>query len=101
MVKAPQYKCPKSAQLFELLWKKRVIFIIKAIDEGADTYTSIRETIGSANTTIVSQRLDELWEYGLIQRKVVSEKPVQIRYSLTKQWKEVTKVIDKLTKCVH
>lgn len=91
----------KSAELFELLWKKWVIFIMKAIDEGAHTYGTIREAIGSANTTIVSQRLDELGEYGMIERKVVSEKPVQIRYSLTKKWKEITKVIDKLTKCVE
>ncbi len=101
MVKAPQYKCEKSTKLFELLWKKRVIFIIKAIDEGANTYTTIRAAIGSANTTIVSQRLDELGEYGLIERKLISEKPVQIRYALTKKWKEITKVIDKLTKCVE
>lgn len=74
--------------------------MVKAIDEGADTYTAIRENIGSANTTIVSQRLDDLTEYGLVERKIISEKPIQIRYLLTKKGKEITKIIDKLTKCV-
>lgn len=74
---------------------------MKAIDEGSHTYSAIREAIGSANTTIVSQRLDELGEYGIVERKLISEKPVQIRYTLTKKWKEITKVIDKLTKCVE
>ena len=101
MVKAPHYKCPQSAQLFELLGKKRVIFIIKSIEGGADTYTSIRQAIGSANTTIVSQRLDELGECGIVERKIISEKPIQIRYSLTKKGKEIAKVIEKLSDCAH
>lgn len=74
---------------------------MKAIDEGANTYSTIREAIGLANTTIVSQRLEELTESGLIERKIISEKPVQIRYSLTKKGKEIAKVIDKLTRCVE
>lgn len=85
MVKAPQYKCIKSTELFELLGKKWVIFIMKAIDEGSHTYGAIREAIGSANTTIVSQRLDELGEQGIVERKLISEKPIQIRYMLTKK----------------
>lgn len=99
MVKPPVYKCPQTAQLFELLGKKWVIFVIKALDEGVDTFSAIREKVGSPSAKIISQRLDELMEGQLVERKIISEKPIQIRYLLTSKGRAVAEVIDKFADC--
>ncbi|MBP9779881.1 helix-turn-helix transcriptional regulator [Candidatus Gracilibacteria bacterium] len=68
MVRIPHCKCPFAQELFTLLGKKWVIFIIEAIDEGAHTFTDIRHSIGEANTKILTDRLTELVGVGIIEK---------------------------------
>ena len=60
MVRHPQCSCPHAQNLFMLLGKKWVIFILQAAREGASTFTDIRKNIGEANTKILTDRLAEL-----------------------------------------
>ncbi len=60
MVRSPQCACPHAQWLFALLGKKWVLFILQAVDEGANTFTEIRRNIGEANTKILTDRLTEL-----------------------------------------
>ncbi len=99
MVKPPVYKCPQTAKLFELLGKKWVIFLIKALDEGVDTFSTIRIKVWSPSAKIISQRLDELTLAQLVERRIISEKPIQIRYFLTSHGRAVAEVIDKFASC--
>jgi DNA-binding HxlR family transcriptional regulator len=66
MIRVPHCSCPKAQALFILLGKKWTIFIMQAVDAGADTFTQIREDIGGANTKIVTDRLAELVESGIL-----------------------------------
>ena len=52
--------------------------------------TKFNQFLGSIegiNTKTLSIRLKELEEYGLIERKVTQERPLQVEYSLTKKGK--------------
>lgn len=89
-MKKPDQDCP-IAQLFEVLWKKRVIFIIRTIAEGEQTFTGIKEKLGGLNSKILTDRLDELEEKWYIIRDVVTTKPIKIRYWLSKMWTELSK----------
>jgi len=51
------------------LGKKWVIFILQAIDEGSSTFTEIRKNIGEANTKILTDRLAELVQSGIIEKR--------------------------------
>lgn len=66
MVRTPQCTCPKAQTLFTLLGKKWIIFILQAIDNGACTFTEIGKEVGGANTKILTDRLAELVESGII-----------------------------------
>jgi DNA-binding HxlR family transcriptional regulator len=68
MVRHPQCRCPHAQNLFTLLGKKWVIFILQAVDEGSETFTDIRRSIGEANTKILSDRLGELVVAGILSK---------------------------------
>jgi DNA-binding HxlR family transcriptional regulator len=79
MVKTPQCTCPNATALFTLIGKKWTIFILRAIDEGAHSFTEIRKNIGDANTKILTDRLHELVESGIVAKSESGE------YSLSKK----------------
>ena len=66
MVKVPKCNCPHTESLFTLLGKKWVMFILQAIDHGAQSFTEIRRDIGECNTKILTDRLTELVEHGIL-----------------------------------
>lgn len=76
--------------LLNFLGKKWNLPIVKTINEWADTFTGIKEILVSINPKILAQRLDELEKNGFIERKIISEKPVKIRYYLTEKSKDLS-----------
>ncbi|MBX9809973.1 helix-turn-helix transcriptional regulator [Candidatus Gracilibacteria bacterium] len=85
MVRSPQCNCPHAQGLFALLGKKWVLFILQAIDEGANTFTDIRRNIGEANTKILTDRLTELVELGILLKNTPDSK-----YSLSPLGKDLS-----------
>jgi DNA-binding HxlR family transcriptional regulator len=45
-----------------------MMFILQAVDHGAKTFTDIRHDIGDANTKILTDRLGELVEVGVLSK---------------------------------
>jgi len=50
-------------------------------------------SIEGINTKTLSIRLKELEEYGLIERKVTQQRPLQVEYSLTKKGKALDPIL--------
>lgn len=89
MVKSPKCNCPHTESLFTLLGKKWVMFILQAIDHGAYSFTEIRRAIGECNTKILTDRLTELVQKDILEKRENGE------YQLTKKGKTLTeKLID-------
>lgn len=84
MVKQPSCTCPNATLLFSLLGKKWVLFILHVIHAGAHTFTDIRLSIGEANTKILTDRLKELVEHGILSHEGSS-------YHLTSRGKSLEK----------
>ena len=68
MVNSPDCACPNMTLLFTLLGKKWNIFIMHAIASGHHTFTTIREHTGKPNTKILTDRLSELVEAGILEK---------------------------------
>jgi DNA-binding HxlR family transcriptional regulator len=66
--------------------------------EGEVRYTDLTDLITSRGT--LSLNLRELDEEGLIQRKVVTTKPIQSYYSLTDKGTRVAQIIEQLDKTI-
>jgi DNA-binding HxlR family transcriptional regulator len=73
------------ASVLNFMNKKWIMVILKTMHDGANTFTTIKEEIGDINQKILSARLGEMEEEGFIVRDIVQQKPVKIRYTLTKK----------------
>lgn len=83
------------------LSKKWVLVIIKSISEGCKSYTDIEKNLTGVNPRILSNRLKELQEMWLVEKKVISETPLRAIYCLTKKWEGLSCHIAELAKWVE
>ncbi len=88
-------KC-KVAELIEFISRKWTLLILHAVHTGSDTFSSIGKNVPGINSRMLSERLGDMQEYGIIDRKIISEKPVKIRYGLTKKGRELAAEMDRL-----
>lgn len=76
--------CPIQS-VFNFLSKRWMLLILRSIHEEKETFGDIKRSLGSISSKILSERLSELEQEGLITRSVTGEKPVKIRYAITKK----------------
>ncbi|MFO0763755.1 MAG: helix-turn-helix domain-containing protein [Candidatus Gracilibacteria bacterium] len=93
MVRPAHDACPQTAMLFSLLGKKWIIFIIKTLSQGHESFNDIRRSIGSPSAKILTLRLQELQNEGIVDRVVVTTEPLCIRYRLTPLGLELSKFL--------
>lgn len=86
----------KVAALIEFISRKWILHVLHAIHNGADTFSTIQKGANGVNSRMLTTRLLEMQEYGLIDRKIVCEKPMKIRYSLTKKGEELAAEMDRM-----
>lgn len=78
---------------FNLLGKRWSALIVKDLMNGPRRFREILNDIGRINDKVLSQRLKELEDQGIIDRKVYAEVPVRVEYSLTERGRGLAGVI--------
>ena len=77
--------CP-TYSIIEFCSKKWAMHILRCIaDHKTMRFSEIKEEIPEINSRILSERLGELEEEGLIERIVIDEKPICIEYNITEK----------------
>ncbi|GAB7386687.1 helix-turn-helix domain-containing protein [Bacillaceae bacterium] len=91
-IKQEKEICPIEATL-NVIGKKWVILIIRELIDGKKRYKDIEQALG-ASPKIISQRLKELEEKGIVERMVFPEIPPRVEYSLTEKGKTLNGVLE-------
>ena len=73
------HECPIQA-IIEVVSRKWVLHILRSLSSGVDSFSGFQKDIKGINSRILSERLVELEDYGFVERRIVSERPVKIRY---------------------
>ena len=82
--------------------KKWALLVINIIGNSQMIrYSEIRDTLGDINSKVLSDRLKELEEAGLIKREAYAEIPPRVEYSLTEDGKSLREAIVPLMKWVY
>lgn len=85
--------------LFDLLWKKWIMHIIKIIEQWTCRFNDIKYSLWDISSNILSQRLIDLEDNNIIVKKI-TDRPLKIEYNLSKKWKEIAKILYTLEKIV-
>jgi DNA-binding HxlR family transcriptional regulator len=93
---APAAVCPHFHEAIELIGKRWTGAIVCALTEGPMRYAELRKAIPGLSDRLLSQRLRELEEEGLVEREVEAATPVRVTYSLTDAGRELGPAIHEL-----
>lgn len=74
--------CPRLAKALDLIGKRWTALIIYQLLEGPQRFNAIEAALPISGR-LLSERLKELEKEGVVERKVYSEVPIRVEYSLT------------------
>jgi DNA-binding HxlR family transcriptional regulator len=81
---------------FSVLGKRWNGMILGVLGTGAASFVALRKAVSGIGDTVLSERLTELAELGLVHRIVSGGPPVTVSYELTPSGQEVVPAISQL-----
>jgi DNA-binding HxlR family transcriptional regulator len=94
----PGEACDGFQPTLEIIGKRWTGSILLAIAMGAQRFGEVLRTVDGLSDRLLSQRLKELEEHGLVIRTVVPSTPVQIRYSLSDSGRSLLAILTPLAR---
>ncbi|HEX5984370.1 MAG TPA: helix-turn-helix domain-containing protein [Solirubrobacterales bacterium] len=88
--------CPHFHRAIELIGKRWTGAIVCALTERPMRYGELGKAIPGLSDRLLSQRLRELEDEGLVERQVEAATPVRVTYSLTAAGQELDPVLSGL-----
>ena len=84
-------------EIWGVLGKTWALLILKKLSENESTrFNEIKKAIPMISNTVLSERLRDLEEHSLITKKIYAEVPLRVEYSITKQTRELGKILKQL-----
>ena len=79
-----------ASELIGRRWTGAIIFVLL---QQTCRFATLRDSIHGITDRMLSERLQELEEEGLVERSVVPDTPVRVEYSLTRKGKGLAQAI--------
>ncbi|ANJ66567.1 transcriptional regulator [Halothiobacillus diazotrophicus] len=74
-------------------WKGSILWHLQ---EGPVRFNDLARQLGGASKKMVNQRLKEMEDIGLIERKVLSTRPIAVAYGITDFGRSTLRVLEQL-----
>src|SRR4051812_15237234 len=88
----------KASELIGRRWSGAIIFVLL---HARCRFAALREAIPDITDRMLSERLQELEQEGILERTVVPETPIRVEYALTKKGRALAEPIDAITQWAH
>ena len=86
--------CPRYDRAISILGKKWTCTIIRALLAEPRRFSDISNYVQGLSDRLLSQRLHELEQSGIVERRVYDSKPVLVEYSLTEKGLSFRQVVE-------
>ena len=93
--------CVRFHTAIELLGARWTGAILRVMFTGSRRYADIRASVPGISDVMLTRRLRELEEAGLLRREVLPTSPVQVEYHLTPMGEETKPVLDSVISWSH
>ena len=88
----------RASELIGRRWTGAIIFVLL---KSRCRFATLRDAIPDITDRMLSERLQELEEEGIVERTVVPVTPVRVEYSLTKKGRALTASFDAISEWAH
>lgn len=78
----------------EIIGKRWTGAIITTLFDGPSRFNEFHSAIPDISSRLLTERLKELEEYGLVTREVLNDRPIQVIYTLTEKGKELRPILN-------
>lgn len=86
---------------FELIGKKWTGLIIHVLGTRTYRFSDLLREIADLSPRMLTERLKELEEHGIVKRDVLATMPVQVEYSLTEKGRELVPLTRGIAEWAH
>ena len=88
----------RASELIGRRWTGAIIFVLL---KARCRFATLRDAIPDITDRMLSERLQELEQEGIVERTVVPETPVRVEYELTEKGRGLLPVIDEMRRYGH
>src|SRR5947199_862139 len=88
----------RASELIGRRWTGAIIFVLL---RARCRFATLREAIPDITDRMLSERLQELEEEGIVERFVMPDTPVRVEYALTKKWRELSTAFEAIGHGAH
>jgi len=88
----------RASELIGRRWTGAIIFVLI---KSRCRFAMLRDAIPDITDRMLSERLQELEEEGIVERTVVPDTPVRVEYALTRKGRELATAIKAITDWAH
>lgn len=89
----PELKSCPIETTFKIIGKRWTVLIIREMLRGTAQFNRFLENIEGITPKVLTQRLRELQQFGIVRRRIVSDYPIRVEYELTDLGKEFEPVL--------
>ncbi|HWW62754.1 MAG TPA: helix-turn-helix domain-containing protein [Thermoanaerobaculia bacterium] len=97
----PPALCPQFHSAVELIGRKWTGAIIYLLLKARCRFATLRDAIPDITDRMLSERLQELEQKGIVERTVIPDTPVRVEYALTKKGRALAAVVDTIGEWAH
>lgn len=77
-----------------IIGKKWTILILHNLCEGTKRFGELQRALDGISPKTLSERLKQLEEHGIVNKKIFAEIPLHVEYSLTKKGQSLKAIIE-------
>lgn len=89
-----QCMCPRYEKVVEILGKRWTGLILRSLMEKSRRFSEIKGYVEGLSDRLLSERLQELEEVGIVERRVLPQRPVMVEYRLTEKGRDLRGVVE-------
>ncbi len=93
-----QEMCPRYEKAMELLGKRWTGLILRSLLEGPRRFSEISVYVEGISDRLLSERLQEMEDFQIVERRVIAQRPVSVQYGLTAKGLELRGVAEAIQK---
>jgi DNA-binding HxlR family transcriptional regulator len=88
----------RASELIGRRWTGAIIFVLL---KSKCRFATLRDAIPDITDRMLSDRLQELEQEGILERTVIPETPVRVEYALTKKGRALGSAVDAIVEWAH
>ena len=94
--------CPRLHEAVELVgkrWTGAILYVL--LHNGAMRFSEVAHAMPDLSDRLLSERMKELEERGIVERRVIGTSPARVEYELTEQGRELAPALTELKRWAY